>query len=287
MRQSLRTILPTAILALSLTALLTGGCEKPQPSAKHETVPGGIVSLTPAGTDMLVAMGLAGKVVGVSPYEANDSMRKNLPKVGDYLRVDWEKLTDLKPAFLVVQGKKDRLPAGMREKCEELGIKPIILQIDALPDIEAAIRQLGTELGETPAAEKTVASMEQRIDALKKSPAKPVTALVAISDSGTAVVGTKTFIDDALKLAGGTNVIQSDGYVTLDAEKLSSLKPDVVFLLLPDAADDVQQRAKQALLANLPGKPPIRVITDRDAMIPGTSVLHLAETMAAGLRAAP
>ncbi|HEX8323361.1 MAG TPA: ABC transporter substrate-binding protein [Tepidisphaeraceae bacterium] len=274
MNQSVRMIL--------LALLLAGGCDQAGPASRRD----GIVSLTPAGTDLLVAMGLGDRVVGVSPFEANEDLRRRLPKAGDYLHIDWETLAELRPAYLVVQGKRDRLPPGTREKCDALDIRAVILQIDRLADIEAAVEQLGASIsGATggPALLQSLRAREQKVK--QHAPKARVPTLLAFSDSGTQTVGRETFIDDALTLAGGENVVTAAGYPTLDAEKLASLRPKVAFLLLPGGTGEGVARAEAALrTAGLSADVPVHAITQPDALLPGTSAWRLAEMMAAHLR---
>lgn len=271
------------ISLLLLAVLASAGCRdrRPAPAA------GGIVSLTPAGTDLLMAMGLTNRIVGVSAYEPNEAMRRNLPKVGDYLRVDWERITELRPAFMLVQGKADRLPPGVREKCKELGVTPVILQIDRLADIDAAIKKIGDLTGEKAAATKVIDDLAHRRAVLLASeqPA-PVPALIVFSDSGTQVVGRENFIDDALTIAGGANVLPGKGYLTIDREKLASLRPKVVFLVLVGGDDKAVERGKAALVeAGLSKDAMIVPMTDPDALMPATSAYRLAEKMAPHLKA--
>ena len=276
---------PSRLLAL---ILLVGpvACERKHPDDVKPTA-GGIVSLSPAATDLLVAMGLTDRVVGVSPYEANDRLRQTLPKLGDYERIDWERVEAIKPGYLIVQGRKDRMPAGQRERCQLLGIRPIILQIDRLADVRSAITQLGRLIDVGPAATKAVAAFDARCDKLKAAePATPVRTLLTFSDDAAAathVVGRETFIDDALTLAGGTNVIDTAGYPTIDHEKLQSLRPDVVFVLLPGATDAAVERTKAAMHTALPAAT-VYVLNAPEVLMPGTCALTLAETMAARLK---
>ncbi|MDB5327670.1 MAG: Vitamin B12-binding protein [Phycisphaerales bacterium] len=272
------------ISLLLFAAVLCAGCH----DRRSAVAAGGIVSLTPAGTDLLMAMGLTSRIVGVSAYEPNDAMRRSLPKVGDYLRVDWERVTALRPAYMLVQGKRDRLPAGMREKCGELGITPVVLQIDRLADIDAAIKEIGEFTGTADAADAVIQDLAKRRAALSAgAPATPVSAMVVFSDSGTQVVGGNTFIDDALALAGGKNVVAGSGYVTLDREKLASLRPKVVFLVLAGADADSVKRGQAALAeAGLTKEAEVVPITDADALMPATSAYRLAEKMATHLKAA-
>ena len=283
MRQSRRLLLVGLIAAHA--ALSPIGCSKPAAGPSSGT----IVSLSPAATDLLVAMGLTGRIVGVSPYEANEPLRKKLPKVGDYERIDWERMASLKPAFLIVQGKRDRLPPGVLDTAISMNVKTIILQIDRLADIRAAIKQLGEETTTADAAAKLDADLARRETALRQATTRPaVPAMLALGDGGTHFVGVDTFLDDALTLAGGHNVLTTRGYFALDAEKIASLRPRVVFLLLPAADDAAVERATASLRRT--GLSPDAVVVamrDKDVLMPGTAAYALAEAMAERLRALP
>lgn len=277
----MRQTRPKGLILLAL--LMIAGCRDSRPAV----VPDAIVSLTPAGTDLLVAMGLTDRIVGVSPYEANVILREKLPKVGDYLRIDWERLAELRPKYLLMQGKRDRLPPGVRERAEGMGITTIVLQIDRLKDIDVALKLAGDAIGQSEAAAKVIADLEKKRESLKPDAAANVPAMVVFSEDAKQTVGHETFIDDALTLAGGQNVIDVKGYVAIDSEKLASLKPRVVFLILPNADATAIERGQTALKeAGLNKDAKIVPITDVDALMPGTCAYRLAATMAKSLKAA-
>ncbi|MGC4031417.1 MAG: ABC transporter substrate-binding protein [Tepidisphaeraceae bacterium] len=277
MRQTCRIV---AFLVLAV------GCEKSAPVSVPPCADG-IVCLTPVGTDLLSAMGFTDRIVGVSNFEPDEKLRQTRPKVGDYLNVDFERIAQLRPKFLIVQGKRDRLPSGTAERSKELGVTPIILQVDRLDDIYITIKQIGDAIGETAAAEKLIADLKRRATQLADHrPAKPVPTLLLFNDAGTSAAGRETFIDDALTLAGGKNVVEATGYPTLDNEKVRSLSPSVVFLMLPGASPDVVKRAEAAARANTP-QAEVFTFTDADVLMPGTAAMRLAEAMADKLRAVP
>ncbi len=239
MRQRKYILLPV------LFCLLAIGCDKPAPpvalTPKVETV----VSLSPAGTNLLAHTNANLKIIGVSAYEANDTLKATLPVVGDYERVDWEKLAELKPTYLLVQGKPDRLPSGLTQRCNDLGIALINIQIDRLSDIDVAIDTIRDAAG---AARVLRPSIEIYItNRIGKPTSSPVPAMILISENGKYVIGKDNFIDDLLTLAGGQNVITSAGYPTIDQELFLTLKPEVIFVLLPSATDEVVKRTIETL----------------------------------------
>jgi ABC-type hemin transport system substrate-binding protein len=77
-------------VALFAAALLTciHGCEQRAATTTTHTRPT-VASLSPAGTDILVAIGAQDHLVAVSHYDTGKPAVSKLPGVGDYLTVDW------------------------------------------------------------------------------------------------------------------------------------------------------------------------------------------------------
>ena len=68
-----------------------------------------IVSLVPAVTEMLYAIGAGPKVVAVSSYDTYPPEVKRLPNVGALLDPNVERILSLKPDLVVVYGSQDDL----------------------------------------------------------------------------------------------------------------------------------------------------------------------------------
>ena len=66
-------------------------------------------------------MGAGDHLVGISSYD--DSSRpelKDLPKIGDYQAIDWERLRALKPQILIIFQSPDRISPGVKERAAKL-----------------------------------------------------------------------------------------------------------------------------------------------------------------------
>ena len=228
---------------------------------------------------MIVAMGLKDRIVGVSAWEADPELKKR-PVVGDYERVDWEKLSELRPGFLVVQGRVERLPPGLKQRSDQLGIELVDLQIDRLGDIDLAVKRLGSVLNESNAADAFVQAQRRRLSKYDNvAPNQAVPALIVHSENGKSVAGRDNFLDDVLQLAGGVNVIEAKGYVTLDQEKLLTLRPTVVFILMPGASEATVAAAIQSVKSvdTMPAVKDNRIIaiTRADALLPASATPEL------------
>jgi len=247
-----------------------------------------VASLVPAATDLLVAMGAADHLVAVSNFES-DPRVKGLPRVGDYLNTDWETLATARPSAMLVQMKM--VPPGLEANARRFKIRLVNLSIDRLPDVLTANKALGEVIGRPDLAAALDAKLRARLDAIKRRVARkaPVAALVVVSDSGRSLAGRENFLDDVLRLAGGTNAAGGLGslWPKVDEETLAGMKPAVIIQLLPGASPQVLEKARAAWAAT-PGIPAVRdgrvhVITDDWALLPGSHVADLAERFEAAL----
>jgi iron complex transport system substrate-binding protein len=277
-----------ALLAFCLLGPVASGCRKqttpaPTQSAKSPT----IASLVPAATDLLVGMGAGDHLLAVSNWDRDTNAVKGLPRVGDYQTIDWEKLAQLRPQFMITQFGSDRLPAGLSDKANRFGIKLMNVQIERVQDVLMMIESLGNAVNEpakAAAAQRRLrdqlTGVSHRVQGLPRVP-----ALIVIDDQGEAVIGSDTFLDDLLRIAGGTNVVASmRRYPSIDREQLLKFAPEVVIQILPDAAPNVLAQAN-TFWQSVPDVPAVKnhrvyPITDGSALLPGLAIGDLAEKFA-------
>ena len=246
---------------------------------------GAVVSLSPAATDLLLAMGAADRLAGVSTYDSEPRV-STLPRVGDYENVDWERIATLAPKHMIVQMAADRVPTGFRERAARLGITVHVVQIDRLQDILNQCGEIASAVGCAEQGEKLRTSLGQRLLIVKASVAgKPrLRTLLVTNADGLGVAGRETYLDDLLTAAGGANVVTARGYVKLDREALLALSPDAIVRLAPSptAAQREAMKAAWENLADLPAVKKGRVLTIQEpwALMPGAHVGELAARFA-------
>jgi iron complex transport system substrate-binding protein len=262
----------------------TSGAASTRPEGKHPSV----ASLSPAATDILVAIGAADHLVAVSNYDLGKPSVAGIPGAGDYLTVDWERLGTLKPDVLVVQVREASAPAGFKQKAAALGIQPVYIHIDKLADISAAATTLGDAINESDKASAAERAMRDKLEAVAKSVAglPRVRTLVVTDEVGAGAAGTGTFLDELLAIAGGTNAAAGEGagYPGLDREKIVALKPEVVLHLLPEKAPRVIEEAKR-YWSTMPDVPAVKngkvhYLTEPSVMHPGLGVGDVAALFA-------
>jgi iron complex transport system substrate-binding protein len=115
-----------------------------------------------------------------------------------------------------------------------------------------------------------------------------VSAVIATHESGLDLAGPGEFLDDLLRIAGGTNAAAGTGqpYPTVDRELLVRMAPQTVIQLIPDGdkTPQIVAQSKQfwESLAALPAvrNHRVAIITDWYSQEPGLRVGDLAEKFA-------
>jgi len=274
------------------------GCDRGNSSASSETSTASsgsvmVASLVPAATDLLIGMGASEHLVAVSNYDSPREEIKNLPRVGDYHSIDWEKLAAAKANVMIVFMSPERMPAAVKENADRLGMQLVNVKIERLDDVYGEIEKLGKLVNEPAKAQVASVKLRRRFDEIASQTAgKPrVRTLILRDESAQAAVGGDTFIDDALTLAGGENVLKgSERYPTIDTEKLVAMNPDAIFQLLPDASPQLLDQAK-AFWAKVPNLAAVKnnrvyVLTDWYVEQPGFHLADLTESFAKKLHPA-
>jgi iron complex transport system substrate-binding protein len=249
-----------------------------------------IASITPAGTDLVVGIGAAGDLVARSNYDDDREGIADLPRIGDYNSLDWEKIAAVRPTILLLQYAQDRTPADITQRCAAMGIQCLNLKLDTLDEVCAGMRQIGQAIGMQSAADQAVATFRGRLNAVidRVRGLTPVKTVIVTDDDPISLAGPGEFLDELLTLAGGENAAKSLGkpYPTVDREELLAMAPDVVIRLEPDGDRKPQIVERGDRIWNsLIDLPAVRnhrvyVITDWYCQMPGFRVANLAEKFA-------
>jgi len=232
-------------------------------------------------------MGAADRLVAVSNFDVPAEESRSLPRVGDYQTVDWEKLAQIKPSAMIVQFDANRIPPGLEQRADRLGITIVNISNDRLTQVFSTMDQLGAAMSFD--ARPAVDRLRSQLDRVSKSVAGkvPIRTMMVMDDAAQSVVGSDTFLGDVLKIAGGENVF-ADGekrYLTIDHEKLVALQPAVILCLRPSATGQEVERAKRTI-ATFTDVPAVRdgrvyVLTEPWMLLPGYHVGEMAERFAA------
>ena len=126
--------------------------------------PSRIVSLIPAVTEMLFALGAGPQVVAVSSFDEYPPEALKLPRVGALLNPDLERILSLRPDLVVVYESQ----ADLRRQLERATIPMFVYKHASLADVAVTIRQLGTRIGRDGDAATLVKKIDDQLADIKR-----------------------------------------------------------------------------------------------------------------------
>jgi iron complex transport system substrate-binding protein len=216
-----------------------------------------VVSIIPATTEMLFAMGAGDRLVAVGSYDRFPPEVDRLPRVGALLDPNVERILSLRPDLVVLYGTQ----TDLRLQLERAHVPFYPYVHRGLPDITQTIRSLGARVGVQDAGNALADRLERQLaDTRAKvtGRARPRTLLVFGREPGTLrnidASGGVGFLHDMLESAGGANVLADvkQQSVMLSTELVLARAPEVIIELRYARGDTTAQsdlHAWEALLS--------------------------------------
>jgi iron complex transport system substrate-binding protein len=259
-----------SLAGLASLAALGGlaACSHGEPPAPaHRGPPRRVVSLAPSMSEILVALHLDDRLVGVSDYCEGVTAKPPPARVGGLNNLNVEAILSLHPDLvLTVQRGDDRslLPLA------RAGVEVMARDPESLEAVFATVEAVGERFERGDAARELVAGLRARLArvaaALAKAPSRP-RVYVEVDYPPPWTIGRRSFVRDALVAAGGENLFDdlAAPYPTVDPEAIVVRDPDWILLLHPLDAPLAQRAGFAGLRAVRAG----HVITDvdRDALL--------------------
>ncbi|HKI93830.1 MAG TPA: helical backbone metal receptor [Gemmatimonadales bacterium] len=195
-----------------------------------------IVSLSPATTELLFAIGAGDRVVGRTQWGTAPAAARTVPVVGEGLRPNVEAIVARRPDLVIAYaspGNEQAVAALGR-----LGIPTIEFRIDRLEDVARGARLLGPVLGDSAHADSLADRFMAAIDSARTTTdtTGPTVLLLAWTDPPIVIGGT-SFQSQVVRLAGGRNVFADIAKPSAEVslETIAARNPDLV--VLTGAAD--------------------------------------------------
>lgn len=237
-----------------------------------------IVSLAPALTEDLFAIGAGPAVVGVDANSNRPAGAARLPRVGGMREVSAEAVLALHPDVVVGIPYEDRILADLTRA----GVRTERLDVSDLRGDFAAIERLGVLSGHAREARALHRVIERRLAGLSAQAARSRTAsaFVAVGISDLRTAGRGTYIDDLLRMANLRNVA---GDLPLlwpqySQERLVAVQPEI--LVLPNPHPALLGAPWERIDAVRAGR--IVEIDEDDLLRPGPRVADVLEMLVAG-----
>lgn len=192
-----------------------------------------IVSLSPAVTELLFALGAGDRVVGRTTWCDYPPEARWVPSVGDGLHPNLEAVAAARPDLVVLY--RSALNETAAEQLGRLGIAALLLTQDRLEDLAHAARLLGRVTGRATAGD----SLADSIAHVLATPAPVLGVSVALIawDNPPMAIGGGSYLDQLATLAGARNVFHDLGSAdVVSLETIAARDPDVIVVLSDSAA---------------------------------------------------
>ena len=203
------------------------------------SVPQRIISLAPSCTQILFAIGVGDKVVGVTTYDDypyNFSAwiaAGNMTSIGGYSTPDMEAIAMLHPNLIVSDNINDAIFPNMRS----LGYKVLVINPNSINGIYQDISLIGRATGAEPQAIALIDNISSSINVITAKIAAtnitvPLKVYYEIWSDPLMSAGSTSWVSDVIAKAGGVNIFtdESQEYPTVSSETVVSLNPDVIIL---------------------------------------------------------
>jgi iron complex transport system substrate-binding protein len=191
-----------------------------------------IVSLAPSNTEIVCALDVCDRLVGVTDFDDYPPEVADVTDVVIQTQVDVELVVDAEPDLVLAAGN-ELTPSTVIEQLDELGLTVLVLYPESLDEVYADIELIGAALGAGEAAEAVVAGMAERVESVETAVAdvdRPVTLYEVFYAEGTTyTAGEGSFLASLVDIAGAEPVT-GDAQGVIDAEGLVEADPELILL---------------------------------------------------------
>jgi iron complex transport system substrate-binding protein len=225
-----------------------------------ESEPKTIVSLTPATTEILFALGVGDRIAGkVEDFSLYPPEAGAIPDVARFGEVDVEQIVALE-ADLVIAGGNSFNPPDKVAQLRDLGVPVLVVYAPDVDAVFADIELTGAAVGRAGEARDLTAAMRAEFDQVAAATADLERPRVFYELDATSAIFTaadESFLAEMIELAGGDPITTgSTTSFEIALENLVTADPEVI--LLGDAAYGVTADA----VAARPGWDGMTAVTD-------------------------
>jgi len=192
--------------------------------------PSRIVSLVPATTELLFALGAGAKLVGRTHWDEWPVEALAVPDLGPGVRPNIEAVLATHPDLVVLYASTDNRAAASRLRAA--GIATLSLKVDRIEHFERCALLLGRILGDSAGARTVVDSVRATLDSVAARTAALTRPRVIwpVDVAPLIVIGAGSFLHQLIEIAGGANIYDDMAAASpqLSLEDVHARDPDII-----------------------------------------------------------
>jgi iron complex transport system substrate-binding protein len=246
-----------------------------------------IVPIFASNTELVAALGLSERVVGIEAYTRYPPEVLDRPQVGGRLGFSVDAIVAQRPELLIVTPSRQAMHL-LIEPMRRLGIPVIVLLSRSVAEVMANLRLVGRATGEPDQGDAVAKALEQRLAIVEAAAPMKRPSMVMITGrlgNGLVLVArADSYTGDAMVKAGGRQALERTIVAQVSPEAVIAADPDI--LLFAGRKNELD-----ALVAQ-PGWRLLRAVRSGNAhlvaraefLIPGPRTVDGIEKLAALLR---
>lgn len=253
-----------------------------------------IVSTGPSITEILFALGLGPRVVGVTQYCNYPPAAQKIRRIGTWMTPNMEAILETRPDLVIVQ--KTGIHDDSRFKA--MSLSTLLLRLGSIDEILRAIREIGTAAGVDARASQLTSEIQRELALVQKRVAgRPPTRVMFIVGrtpgtlEGLIAAGKRSYLTEVMEIAGGKNIFADSvvEYPKVVHEEILARNPEVIIDMgeHPDATaiSEQQKQSEIALWRKYPSLSAVKNnrvhIVSSDLFVhAGPRVIELAQVLA-------
>jgi ABC-type Fe3+-hydroxamate transport system substrate-binding protein len=189
-----------------------------------------VVSLIPASTELLFAIGAGPAVVGRTQWCDFPRETAAVPDLGAGINPNLEAVLSARPDLVVLYNSAQH--AGVASRLRELGIPAIRINTDALADVPRVGALLGRLTGHSRGADSMSAAFDTALSSATTDPGsgRRPKVLLLVWEQPPMTIGRGSFLSELVERAGGENLFAdvSTSSAPVSIEAVSVRDPDLI-----------------------------------------------------------
>ncbi|NCO23676.1 MAG: cobalamin-binding protein [Candidatus Infernicultor aquiphilus] len=237
-----------------------------------------IISTSPENTEILFALGLKDKIVGITNYCNFPEETKNIEKIGEMSPLNLEKIVSLKPDFILAYAgfQLQEIP-----RLRKLGFNVLVIEPLTIKETLKSIKMVATVCGIPEKGNILLEDLSQRVDKIKTEVSK-----LAISNRPKVFIGGTyetiytpgegTLFNELITLSGGENIAASlPGWVKISPEFVAEAEPEIIIIPIGAMNPGEESKVKENI-SNRPGWSNIPAIKTQSIFIVNEDLFYRA-----------
>jgi iron complex transport system substrate-binding protein len=243
-----------------------------------------VVSLNPAATEAIFAIGAHAKLVGRSRWDQYPAEVSRIPAIGDGIRPAVEAVLVAKPTLVILYATAEN--RAVAEALARAGVRTIALRVDRIAQFHAQLRVLGIALGVAERAAAVSDSVQrtlERVRALTRPIAERPAVVWPVWNTPPMVIGGGSYMDELLEIAGARNVFHESAQPspTVSMEEIVARAPALVLVSARQVASFGNDQTWRALPAVRAKRFVVHdpAVTGRPSVVLGMAAVQLARVL--------